>query len=88
VITRIYKYPIETTDDQEIKMPSEAHILCVQVQGGIPYLWARVDPDAPSCVRMISVFGTGHPIEGHLDYIGTYQLDGGSLVFHVYEREA
>lgn len=87
MITKIYKYPIESIDDQEIWMPSDAHILCVQVQGDIPCLWARVDPDALLCVRRICVFGTGHPIDGHLDYIGTYQLDGGSLVFHVYERD-
>lgn len=85
MITKIYKYPIETTGEQEVMMPSHAHILFVQVQGNTPCLWARVDPDAQLVVRRILVFGTGHPIEGHPDYIGTYQL--GSLVFHVYEGE-
>lgn len=66
-------------------MPLDSHILCVQVQGGTPCLWARVDPNAPSVARRILVFGTGHSIEGHPDYIGTYQLSGGSLIFHVYE---
>lgn len=33
---KIYKFPIETTDVQNIAMPSGAEILCVQVQHGIP----------------------------------------------------
>jgi hypothetical protein len=42
----IYKYTLEVTDEQEVKMPANAQILCVQVQHGRPTLWALVDTKA------------------------------------------
>jgi len=37
--------------------------------------------------RTFAIYGTGHKHE-HVEgtYIGTFQLDGGSLVFHVFEE--
>ena len=86
----IYKYPIETTDRQLIKMPSLSEILCVQLQNGEPCIWARVDISTPMIEKTISVYGTGNPIEsGFIGcYIGTYQLHGGALVFHVFDETA
>lgn len=84
----IWKYPLETTDAQDIAMPSDAKILCVQVQGDTPCLWALVSPDLSPVNRRILTFGTGHDIpldSGH--YIGSYQLHGGALVFHVFEAQ-
>lgn len=86
---RIYKYPIQVTDKQTIKLPAEYQILCVQVQETIPCIWALIDPDNPEQEVFIETIGTGHPIlyEGRTrrSYIGTYQIQGGSLVFHVFE---
>ena len=82
----IFKYPLSTTDEQVIDMPADAEILCVQVQRDVPCVWARVT-DGPCCKPVkILVFGTGHPIEQNPGrYVGTYQLHGGAVVFHVYE---
>lgn len=86
----IWKFPIETTDKQEISIPKGANILCVQTQFNEPNIWAYVNPKAPLENRIIEVFGTGHPINESDDinrrYIGTYQTDGGNFVFHVWER--
>lgn len=88
--TTIWKYPILTTDWQEIHIPRGADILTVQVQHGDACLWARVNPAQPPESRMIEVFGTGHEIHKDMGverrYIGTYQLANGDLVFHVFER--
>ena len=83
----IYKYPIETTDTQIVMMPQQAKILTVQVQHGRPCLWAEVNTIfAPERV-VIETYGTGHQIlRGKREYIGTYQLYGGDLIFHVYRR--
>lgn len=88
--TTIWKYELEITDSQVIKMPKFATILTVQMQGVTPCLWALVDPSNPPIEgREIQIFGTGHPIENEIGmdrkYIGTIQLHGGSLVFHVFE---
>lgn len=83
----IYKYSIETTDEQNINMPEMAEILTVQIQYGRPYIWALVDTENEQGVKTIEVFGTGNPIpDGVRSYIGTYQLLNGELIFHVFEK--
>ncbi len=82
----VWKYQLQTTDIQDVLMPQGADILCVQTQGQEPCLWALVNPDAEKGMRRIYIVGTGHPT-GYLtglSYIGTYQLRGGALVFHVF----
>lgn len=85
---KIYKYPIAVDDTQAVKMPEGAEILTVQLQGGFPCLWALVDTEKPIKEFYIKTFGTGHevPETGYeRKYIGTYQLEGGALVFHVFQ---
>lgn len=84
--TRIFKYPLEATDVQYLELPARAQFLTVQVQNGIPCLWALVDPTQKKELRRIRTIGTGHPIENDFDstYLATYQLPG--LVFHVFYR--
>ncbi|TNE75026.1 hypothetical protein EP331_00220 [bacterium] len=84
----IWKFQLETTDYQEIEMPYQSKILCVQVQNGTPNIWALVDPKSPLVKRAFDIFGTGHPVDYNVkrEYIGTYQLHGGSLVLHVFGR--
>lgn len=88
----IWKFPLEITDIQKVNMPDKAEILTVQMQNGIPCLWALVDPDeALFDEREIEIFGTGNHIvyDNNIvwhKYISTIQLNGGSLIFHVFER--
>ena len=82
----IWKFPIPVEDLAEVRIPLGGKILCVQAQHEIPCLWALVDPQEKPELRVFRTYGTGHKIigdPGH--YIGTYQLDGGRLVFHVFE---
>lgn len=83
----IWKFPLETTDEQVVDMPSGAKALTVQTQDGCACLWALVNPDNATVEhRLIRIYGTGHSIPKHPgDYIGTYQLCNGALVFHVFE---
>ena len=84
--TTIWKFPLQVIDKQVISMPKDAIVLTVQVQGSQPCLWARLSPDTPSEKRTFLTYGTGHEIESEPGpYIGTYQLEGGQLVFHVFE---
>lgn len=82
----IWKFPIQVTDYQKIDMPARAKILCVQIQGGEPYLWAEVDSEEDYVTRLIHVYGTGHAMPQDTGrYIGTFQMMQGRLVFHAYE---
>lgn len=83
----IWKFALPCVDEAFVSMPVGAQILCVQTQINNPCLWAVVDPDALTKeVRRFNIYGTGHEIEGEPGtYIGTFQLAGGTLVFHVFE---
>jgi hypothetical protein len=86
----VHKFPIEPQSNPEIEMPVGAKLLAFQAQHDVPTLWALVDPDAASTETRRFVFvGTGHPIPDHVDslkHVGTCQLHGGSLIFHLFEK--
>jgi hypothetical protein len=83
----IYKYAIDTRDLIKIDMPVGAEILSLQTQKGEPCLWALVDTEAPKEVRVFEIYGTGHPVDDDpKKFLGTFQLRGGDLIFHVFEK--
>lgn len=83
----IWKFPVPPTDEASIlEMPQGAEILDIQVQGGGVQLWALVDPEADFETRIFRTYGTGHPIDHEPGrHVATYQLNGGGLIFHVFE---
>lgn len=81
----IWKFPLRVADFVEFAMPKNAKVLTVQVQLGDPCVWAEVDVGAETEIRRFRTFGTGHPLDSGLLYIGTYQMRDGALVFHLYE---
>jgi hypothetical protein len=86
----IYKYILKATDIQIIEMPKDSEILTVQVQNGVPCLWVKVSECSWFDNESVTIHtcGTGNPMGEVGPYIGTYQLDGGSLVFHVFIGES
>jgi hypothetical protein len=87
-VRTIYKYPVEVDDEFTIGLPEGARVLSVDTQHGEPVMWALVDPTAPTTNRTFRVIGTGHPIEdaAELAFVGTFQMRGGSLIFHLFEK--
>lgn len=84
----IWKYKLQCCSEQELELPLNAQILCVQVQNENPHLWVMCDPaEKRKETRVIYTFGTGHKFEelSTRKYIGTFQLQGGKLVFHVFD---
>jgi len=85
---KIYRYQIPPSGRLEIPAGSEP--LCVQVQHGIPCVWARV-PEGGTGTKLLRLYPT--PLTPLLaqevaplgKYVGTFQLDAGNLVFHVFE---
>jgi len=88
-VRTIWKYHLEVEDKQTIEVPWGAVPISLQTQFEIPCVWVDVpysDTELKSNITFLT-FGTGHPIEGNMDYytfLGTYQLTGGSLIFHVF----
>lgn len=85
----IWKYAI-TPNQKHLILPLDAEILAVQTQNNEPFIWCLVDPNEELESRYFEIYGTGHQI--HYDmgterkYIGTFQLNNGDLVFHLFER--
>jgi hypothetical protein len=85
----IWKYDLIPNDENRIliEMPTGAKVLTVQVQGDSVCLWALVDTEMGKGTRIFEIYGTGHPVSTYQKrYIGTFQMEGGTLVFHVFER--
>ena len=87
---KIFKYPLEDEDQQQIMLPVNAEILTVQMQGNTLCLWAKVDETAHlenrREERTIEQLGTGWPLnDDKRRYLGTIQR--GPLVWHVFEKE-
>ena len=84
----IWKYEIPLQDDITLEMPRGMIPLTVATQLGKICLWAEVDPSQPKEPHHFRLAGTGHPLpEGvRVDYIGTVFVQGGYLVFHLYQK--
>jgi len=86
----IWKNKLQVVDFQTVVIPVGSKILCVQTQGNEPCIWfINPNVDEKKCeARRFAIIGTGHQkesIDGY--YIGTFQLDGGALIFHLFEQK-
>lgn len=84
--SRIFKYQLDITDQQFVRMPQGAVILSAQFQGNDLVVWARVRPDNETEKREFRIFGTGNPCDAHadMDFIATVQQPDAPLVWHVF----
>lgn len=84
----VYKYPAPS-GPFKVSLPKGAKILTVQVQFNQPQMWVLVNPDMETETRYFGSVPTGLPFDDtradHIEYIGTFQLHDGSLVFHLLE---
>jgi len=84
----IFKYVVPRELEFQHDMPEGAKILTVALQHGEPRIWALVDFAAEVKPRKFRVLMTGEPIEGIPGtYVGTYQLDDGFFVGHLFVLE-
>lgn len=83
----IYKFPVPVQDEFDLELPVGALFLDVQVQRS-PQMWFLLDSQAPNVTRRFAVYGTGHKVREAetLKHLGTFQLQMGALVFHLFER--
>lgn len=78
----------------KIMMPYGAKVLTVAIQYGDVCIWAEVDSTVPLTERTFAAIGTGFnfasldlPMNAEMSYIGTVQMSGGSLIWHIYEAK-
>lgn len=82
----VWKYPLPEVVNH-IEMPKDAQVLTIHEQRGDACLWALVNPTHEKETRLFCVLGTGSEFEEHdtMDYLGTFHLANGNMVFHVFE---
>lgn len=86
---KIYKYTLNNTDEQTLELPFGAKILDVQVQNCTVCMWCLVTETNSPNKREFVLYGTGRKIREDMDqleYVATYQLAQGALVFHLFEK--
>jgi hypothetical protein len=86
MMATIWKAVLRHADVQAVEMPEGAEILCAREQHEQICIWFRCDPHRRQVKRVIGVFGTGNLAPDGGCYIGTASLQGGSLIFHVFEQ--
>jgi len=80
----IYKYQLALQGVDTITAPLKFKPLHIDLQQGVPCLWALIDNEFPDREYKIYTYGTGHPIPDVEDkqYICTYQQS--MFVWHVF----
>ena len=85
----VFKYKVPFDDHFDLKLPKRAKVLNIDVQHGELVLWALVNPEhLVTEQRRFRLAGTGHPITEEitqLEYINTFKISEGALIFHLFE---
>lgn len=82
---KIFKYVLEGPRPK-ILTNADSAILSVQCQSNSVTLWLVVNPDKPLVERRFVVMDTGQTFDrGGIEYVGTVQVDGGTVVRHIFE---
>jgi hypothetical protein len=82
----IFKYPIEVTDEQKVKLPSDSLIISAINQNGQLVIYALVDTEEKDTEeKTIRIFGTGHPCDvEEFDYNFLGSVVTGDFVWHIF----
>jgi len=84
----IYKTELDEATNY-VELPANSSPLCLQLQKEIPCIWWQV-PDTEAVTKRFDVFviGTGYILPARaITYVGTFQVEEGRFVFHVYIGE-
>lgn len=83
----IWKFEVQVEETFQVSLPEGATVLSVDVQYGVPQMWALVEPGKPLRLRTFHVYGTGHvhSVNAFSRFVGSFQLMNGSFVGHLFE---
>lgn len=79
----IHKYPLAPGAAQ-VSTYEGVRFLHVDTQHDEPVVWAEVNTLERERLVTIHAVPTGGSVPAGTDYLGTFQLAGGNLVFHAY----
>ena len=84
----VWKFELEGNTNIEVEIPEGAEILTFATQRHKPCLWCLVNTKNRKETRRFLLAATGRSLDNEkvIDYIGTIQLEGGNLIYHLFER--
>lgn len=77
----VFKYLV---NQKPIPMPTNAKFVHFGIQGNETFAWFEVNPNLPSVMKHIRVYGTGHSIPETSKHLAS--LQDGPFVWHLYEE--
>jgi len=83
----IHKFAV-TPGPFKLTLPKRARVLTVQMQYDQPQMWALLDQNDFKVERSFAIVPTGAGVDATYDdlaYVGTFQMQGGALVWHLFE---
>ena len=82
----IFKYQLEVTGTQVIKLPKGADPFTAQFQGEQLCVWAAIDTEEELEDREFRIIGTGEPLDlsGVFRFLNTVQQ--GPFVWHIFTK--
>ena len=93
-VRKIFKYELHLGTDTVIEITEGSKVLKCAIQGERICLWILVYDEhefsVPRERRRFRIYGTGHPIvqdSEDMEYIDSVLVDGGSLVWHIFEMK-
>lgn len=93
MLTKIEHFPIPLQTVFTMQMPADAKILAIVNLGEVPTLCVQLyGPDYEHGIieKQFELHASGEEFEtnhlpGYIEYIGTFSLNGGARVFHLFE---
>ena len=84
----IWKFPLIIRNKQTLSLPAGSEILTIQTQRNAPCMWVLLDPTQSFMEERVFITHTTGMVgvESNEKYIGTYQVDDGYYVGHVFEQ--
>jgi len=84
---RIFKYRLDITDEQQVRMPLDARVLSLGLDPAEAVcIWAMVNPRIATIHNYdVRIVGTGNPFDNTvelMDFLGTVNQD--SFMWHVF----
>jgi len=88
VARTVWKFPIRMQARQEVLVGDNPRIVHVGEQHDQPCIWVDHDPQPEHTAKVrlaFEIVGTGHRVPSSGKHVGTFMVDGGTFVFHVYD---
>ena len=81
---QMFRYEVPVDDQAHAFALTCNPVAAANAAGDVVEFWAEHDTTQAECDQAFRVFGTGHPLPEHAEWIGTCPRDRAGLVWHLY----